>query len=109
MEMTGYIAVHTKVPNYITEKISILQQPLRIARAWAGTGSKRPLLQIFNLPVNRICPMGLQKLIGLAEMPAPKEPPVCRQGAWMGCLQDQVLGVSQHRAFLLGGPAPQHG
>lgn len=53
--------------------------------------------------------MGLQKLIGLAEMPAPKEPPVCRQGAWMGCLQDQVLGVSQHRAFLLGGPAPQHG
>ena len=58
-------------------------------------------LYILNLPVNGRQTVLLQKLIGLAEMPAPEKSPVSGQRTGMGRFQNQVLSQK-------GGVNPVH-
>ena len=51
--------------------------------------------------------MGLEKFVGLTEGLAAEKSPVCRQGAGVRRLQDQVVGIGEHRFFHLGRSSPQ--
>ena len=52
--------------------------------------------------------MRFQKLIGLAEWPAPEKTVICRQGTWMGRFQDQMVGIVQHPLLHLCRSAPEN-
>lgn len=66
------------------------------------------MLLILNLPVNRLHTMFFQEFIRLTEMLASKETAVRRQWTGMGCFQNQMLRIVQHRSLHLRRSSPEH-
>ena len=63
---------------------------------------------ILDLPVYGLHAIGLQKVVGLAEMTAAEKAAGGGKRAGMGGCQDQVLRVGEHGGLALCRPAPEH-